>query len=109
MSSRLEDIIQRQKAEIETLQAELKFYKDNYLSLAREWQELPCKTKVGNNSEIHSKSAEDYDNLISDIKAEAVKEFAELILNTNQPTAKYISINKVKNLAKEMTEGKDNA
>lgn len=44
----------------------------------------------------------------TEIKCEAIKEFAELILNTNQPTVKYISINKVKNLVKEMTVGKEN-
>lgn len=81
--------------------------KDN--EILKGCNKYPCKTVVGNNSEIHSKTAKDYDNLIASIKAEAIKEFAELILNTNQPTAKYISINKVKKLVKEMTEEKAKA
>lgn len=47
------DLINRQKAEIEKLEAEL--------------CEYPVKTVVGNNSMICSKTSEDYDNLIRDI------------------------------------------
>lgn len=56
-------LIIRQQAEIEKLKK-----KD---------EEYPFKCIVGNNSEIHSKTMKDYDRLISDISAEAIKEFAE--------------------------------
>ena len=52
------NLINRQKAEIERLIAEQ--------------EEYPFKCKVGNNSEIHSKSIHDYDKLIADISAEAI-------------------------------------
>ena len=55
------DLITRQKAECERLGKEL--------------NEYPVKTLVGNNCVIHSKSIEDYDNLIADIGNEAIKEF----------------------------------
>lgn len=42
-----------------------------------EIEEYPFKCKVGNNSEIHSKSIQDYDKLIADISVSAIKEFAE--------------------------------
>lgn len=60
-------LINRQQAEIERLQKEL--------SAKRPSEEYPFKVKVGNNSEIHSKSIEDYDRLLIDISAEAIKEF----------------------------------
>ncbi len=63
------DLINRQQAEIERLQKEL--------SAKMPSEEYPFKVKVGNNSEIHSKSIEDYDRLLFDISAETIKEFAK--------------------------------
>ena len=37
-------------------------------------KEYPYIVKVGNNSEIHSKSEQDYLNLIEDIRREAIRE-----------------------------------
>ena len=37
-------------------------------------EEYPYIVKVGNNSEIHSKSEQDYINLIEDIRREAIKD-----------------------------------
>lgn len=121
-------LINRQKTEIETLKAERNNYKEWYLSLANEVNKLPCKTVVGNNSEIHSKSAEDYDNLITNIKSEAIQDFVDLlvdkIVNTQsvfsdqEITHDFLSGNAhrqheildyIDNLVKEMTEEKENA
>lgn len=40
-------------------------------------EEYPYIVKVGNNSEIHSKSEQDYLNLIKDIRREAIRECME--------------------------------
>lgn len=131
MSTRIdkyEELIQQQKAEIETLKAEKDNYKEWYLSLANEVDKLPCKTVVDNNCEIHSKTAQDYDNLIADIKSEAIQDFADLLRNkiVNTPskfsckeeTHDFLSgmahrqfeiIDYIDTLIKEITEVKDNA
>lgn len=62
-------VVNRKQAEIERLQKEL--------SAKMPSEEYPFKVKVGNNSEIHSKSIEDYDRLLIDISAETIKEFAK--------------------------------
>lgn len=81
----------RQQAEIQALEMDNKQLEtDNFNAnmncehlqaeierLKEQLEEYPFKCKVGNNSEIHSKSIQDYDRLIDDIQAEAVKEFAE--------------------------------
>lgn len=126
------DFVNRQKAEIDTLKAERNNYKEWYLSLANEVDKLPCKTVVGNNSEIHSKSAKDYDNLIANIKSEAIQEFAERLkqsfldldvqINTGKrktiPVDEHIkqsewllhevAIQEINNLVKETTEARKN-
>lgn len=53
--------------------------KDN--EIIKGCNKYPCKTVVGNNSEIHSKTAKDYDNLIASIKAEAIKEFVRAVID----------------------------
>lgn len=118
MSTRIdkfEELIEKQKAEIETLKAELKFYKDNYLSLAKEWQEYPFKILVGHNSEIHSKTADDYEMLLADIKEIAIKDFAERLKkdshirydsDTNEVIGAIVYCGEIDNLVKEMTEEK---
>jgi hypothetical protein len=60
--------LREELAEIERLQKEL--------SAKMPSEEYPFKVKVGNNSEIHSKSIEDYDRLLIDISAETIKDFA---------------------------------
>lgn len=85
------DLINRQNAEIERLKEET--------------EEYPFKCKVGNNSEVHSKSIEDYDKLIGDISAEAIKEFAERLCNgrvSNDPVVIAVKVE-----LKEMTEVKE--
>ncbi len=93
-------LINRQKAEIERLE--------------KQADEYPFKCKVGNNSEIHSKSIEDYDRLIFDISSEAIKEFAERLKANMSNTARVefggnvyfcVGYDLIDNLVKEMTEG----
>lgn len=69
------DLINRQKAEIERLQSENKLLVENNIST-----KYPCHvlTSLG---VISTKTLDDYDNLIGDISAEAVKEFAERLQN----------------------------
>lgn len=92
-------LINSQQAEVERLKEQL--------------EEYPFKCKVGNNSEIHSKSIQDYDRLIDDIQAEAVKEFAEKLImnitinNTNDGYLDYAVdynclIEDIQDLVKEM-------
>lgn len=127
------NLIKKQAAEIDTLKAERNNYKEWYFSLVNEVDKLPCKTVVGNNSEIHSKSAKDYDNLIANIKSEAIQDFAERLkesfldldvqINTGKrktiPVDEYIkqsewllhevAIQEIDNLVKEMMEENENA
>ena len=80
----------RQQAEVESLKEQL--------------EEYPFKCKVGNNSEIHSKSIQDYDRLIDDIQAEAVKEFAERLKAVSHPYAdtQMVFELQIDNLVKEI-------
>lgn len=78
------DFVKRQQAEIERLRN----YKELYEELkAENLETIRCIRQS-----------------INSARAEIVKEFADKICNTNQPRQKYISINKVKKLMKEMTE-----
>lgn len=61
------DLINRQKAEIERLKGEIGSLNKKY----------PCTVDVGNNCLVYARSLDDYDKLIGDIGAEAAKEFAE--------------------------------
>ena len=75
------DLINRLQADCENYKQvaehQQKLNLDKSFEIKRLKEEYPFKCKVGNNSEIHSKSIEDYDRLINDIQAEAYKEFAE--------------------------------
>ena len=62
-------LIQRQRTEIEVLKKKADAY-DSY----------PMKVLVGHNSEVYSKTWEDYIDFISDVAAEGVKEFADKIV-----------------------------
>lgn len=53
-------------------------------------EEYPFKCKVGNNSEIHSKSIQDYDKLISDIANSAISEFSRILLDKGCNVAQYL-------------------
>ena len=69
-------------------------------------EEYPFKCKVGNNSEIHSKSIQEYDRLIDDISSQGIKEFAERLKETyesadGQYVDRVMSEN-IDNLVKEM-------
>ena len=61
------NLINRQKAEVERLKGEIGSLNKKY----------PCTVDVGNNCLVYARSFDDYDKLIGDISAEAVKEFAE--------------------------------
>ena len=94
-------LIKRQKAEIERLQEQI--------------EEYPFKCKVGNNSELHSKSIEYYDKVIGDISAEAVKGFAERLKEEQEYFANecddfvgYVAVSRIDDLLKEMA-GDNNA
>lgn len=80
------DIINRQKAEI---------------------AEYPIKTLVGNNCMICSKTSKDYDNLIADIKSEAIREFAERLKESLEWRTEPIDDYDIDELVKEMTEVKN--
>ena len=92
------DIINRKKAEIERLKTEEEKY--------------PFKCVMPFNSMICSKSIDDYDRLIDDIEAEAIKEFAERLKEQSDSHFDYselvfeIGEEKIDNLVKEM-EGED--
>ena len=117
------DLINRQKAEIERLEKEKQDIKDKYdcqqtvyydlsniiREKCKELNKYPIKTVVNNNCEIHSKTSKDYDNLMADIKSEAIKEFAErlkkLKIKPEFPWDDYcVSEGNIDNLVKEMTE-----
>lgn len=63
------DLIQRQQEEVERLKKKVAYY-DSY----------PNKVLVGHNSEVLSKTWEDYIEFISDVAAEGVKEFADKVV-----------------------------
>ncbi len=70
---------------IERLAAENEKFKEQL-------DEYPFKCKVGNNSEIYSKSIEDYDRLIADIGAEANETFVNKFLEKAISTRNYFEI-----------------
>lgn len=90
------DLIDRQKAEIERLEKEIESLNKQY----------PCVVKMSDYCLVYTRSLDDYDKLIDEIKSEAIKEFAERLKPTGKQ--KYISYARVERLVKEMTEGKDN-
>ena len=59
------DLINRQKAEIERLQNEIGSLNKAY----------PCTVKMNDYFLVYARSLDDYDKLIGDISAEAIKEF----------------------------------
>ena len=97
-----------QKGLIDTQQAEIERLESEY----------PCKVKCGNNCEIWAKSLSDYDNLIGDISAEGIKEFAKKVETEldervsenirNRNPHWYIAKRIVRETAIEMTEGCEN-
>ena len=94
------------KAEVERLQKEVKLLTENTIEA-----KYPNCVLVGNGV-IFTKTLEEYDKLIGDISAEAVKEFADLAIKTicenvvaPSPTQSYIveKCNEIiDNLVKEM-------
>ena len=90
------DLINRQKAEIERLE--------------KDRDEYPFKCKVGNNSEIHSKSIQDYDRVIKDIGNEAIKEFVERLKEEAHDIVLYgeiVTVSKIDRIAQEMVGADD--
>lgn len=67
--------------------------------------EYPFKCKVGNNSEIHSKSIQDYDKLIADISAEAIIEFATRLILEAGYFGRAVAVKTINDLVHEMTGG----
>ena len=99
----------RQNAEIERLQGQIE-------SLNKEY---PCIVKMNDYCLVYARSLDDYDNLIGDISAEGIKEFAERLKATdtadlvgeqyiNGEIYGYFYSNafetKIDSLVKEMTE-----
>lgn len=75
----------------------------------KEATEYPFKCKVGNNSEIHSKSIQDYDKLIADISAEAIIEFATRLILEAGYFGRAVAVKTINDLVHEMIGGADNA
>lgn len=76
----------------------------------KELEEYPTKTLVGNNCEICSKTSEDYDNLIADIKSEAIEDFTERLKKNFCFTAdghKMVDTKYIDNLVKEITKERE--
>lgn len=70
----------------------------------------PIKTVVNNNCEIHSKTSKEYDNLMTDIKSEAIKEFVKRLKEKFGVADCIVTVdnNDIDDLVKEMTEVKEN-
>lgn len=89
------DLIKRQKEEIEKLKVELK-QKNPY-------EEYGNCVAIGD-SLVFTHTLNDYDKLIKDIGAEAIKEFAKLIIDKSRNGV--IRTADIPDLVKEMTEEK---
>jgi hypothetical protein len=125
------DLVNRQKAEIDDLKVGLdtmrgaaNSYKMHYEEAQAEIERLKSENKsliendVRNKypncvsvekGRIYTRTLEDYDELIGDISAEAIKEFAERLYDNVKliPDA-YLGIEyEINALVKEMTEGKN--
>ena len=115
------NLIDRQKAEIERLQklgaaatrrlVEVKAEANKEIErMKEEANKYPCKVRMNENSIVRSKSLEDYDRLIGDISAEAIKEFAERLKTKSKKRVSdsygaRIYVQDIDNLVKEMTGG----
>ena len=89
------DLINSQQAEIERLSNSAEQWeetaKDLLIGKEKDKAEIeklkkvdeayPCKVDVGNNCLVYAKSLDDYDRLIGDISAEAIKEFKNKVEN----------------------------
>lgn len=93
MLNAISDLIDRQKAEIEKLKVELK-QKNPY-------EEYGNCVAIGD-SLVFTHTLNDYDKLIKDIGAEAIKEFAKLIIDKSQDGV--IRTADIPDFVKEMTE-----
>ena len=93
MLNAISDLIDRQKAEIEKLKVELK-QKNPY-------EEYGNCVAIGD-SLVFTHTLNDYDKLIKDIGAEAIKEFAKLIIGKSRNGV--IRTADIPNLVKEMME-----
>lgn len=104
------DLIKRQKAEIERLEIELQAMRGAANSYKAEVERLqnvyPCKVKVGNRCEVWANSLDDYDKFIGDVSAEGIKEFWEELKARNTMDRRIISVASGDNLVKAMTEQK---
>ena len=96
------DLINRQQAEIERLEAK--------------FNEYPVKTLLDENNMMLSKSSEDYDkwfwDIQKDISYHAIKEFAERLKEKSWigmwETVAHVDVDEIDNLVKEMTEVETN-
>ena len=103
-NSKLRNERNRLKAEVERLQTENKLLIDNDVS-----NKYPNCVLV-EKGRIYTKALEDYDNLIGDISAEAIKEFAERLKENSIATFSWngvVLVEEIDNLLKEMESDND--
>ena len=94
------DLINRQKAEIDRLTVENKLLIENAVS-----NKYPNCVLV-EKGRIYTRTLEDYDELIGDISAEAIKEFAERLKSKASGIRvgghEFVTVEGIDNLVKEM-------
>ena len=96
-----------QNAIIKRLQNENAELQRKIMSCNAKNKEYPFKCKVGNNSEIHSKTIQDYDRLLDDIATEAIKEFWETLYEKIYGITAF-DREHVKRMANLLIEGREN-
>ena len=96
------DLINRLKVENEALISAQETLQKH---IEKQNEAYPCKVNVGNNCLVYAKSLDDYDNLIGDISAEAIKEFAERLKKYSELYS-YVTPRDIDNLVKEMVGDK---
>lgn len=93
----------RLNAEIERLEKEIENSNKQY----------PCTVKMSDYCLVYTRSLDDYDKLIDEIKSEAIKEFAEKLKENvfyanycgiGEFAGKVVSVEDIDNLVEEMTE-----
>lgn len=95
----ISDLINRQKLALEHQRRIIKDLKNTVKNLKT--VEYPYIVNCGDNAEIHTKSLADYDNLIADIKREAVEDY-QYELDLLKQEKKVIEENAIKDFAERL-------